>query len=62
MGVEETKTQEKVIEKIAVVNELPSVNTRIGTDKDGNEYTLVTTEEALTEILTTIRDIKKLVG
>jgi len=49
-------------EKLLVVTELPTqkVNKAIG--EDGNEYTLVTANEALKEILESVRDIKKLVG
>ena len=51
---EETKKQQ-----IQVVLQLPQVPTRIGTDGEGNEIELITLEDAVTELLVSIRAIKK---
>ena len=40
-----------------VVKELPTQEVKAGVDKEGNEYQLVTSDEALTEILEKIRKI-----
>ena len=55
----ETK-QSKVV--VQVVKELPQQEIRVGADAEGNEYNFVTIEEALTEILNNIREIKKSVA
>ena len=43
-------------EKLLVVKELPSVATRKVEGEDGNTYNLVTQEEAILEILETVRE------
>ena len=60
MPKEEIKEDNK--KGILVVSELPTQQVRSGLDKDGNEYDLITIEEALTELLTHVRQIKKSVA
>ncbi|MFW6129616.1 MAG: hypothetical protein ACOC56_00440 [Atribacterota bacterium] len=49
--------------KIAVVSELPQTTVRVAEDENGERYDLITKEEAITEMLESIREIKKgLVG
>lgn len=45
--------------KIAVVSELPTTTVRVLQDEKEQKYDLVTVDEALTEILTTIRELKE---
>lgn len=52
----EEKNEEK---KMAVVVELPQVQTRTINDSEGNEYELVTLTEAVQEILEISRELKK---
>lgn len=47
--------------KSLVVNELPVETIRDYIDNDGNEFKLITIQEALTEILEAIREIKKII-
>ena len=54
MAEEEKKVEVKDI----VVKELPVVQTRQASD-DKTDYNCLTVEEALTEILTNVREIKK---
>lgn len=59
--VEEKKKEEKKVEQeIAVVNELPQQQVRIGIGEDGKEYNLMTRDEALTEILKTVKKLEGL--
>ena len=61
MPKDETK-EEKIKKSVLVVSELPTQQVRNAVDKDGNEYDVLTTEEALTEILSLVRQIKKSVA
>lgn len=54
----ETKQAEAKREFI-VVNELPTQQARIAVGDDKKEYELVTRDEALTEILQTMRELKE---
>ena len=54
--------EEKTKKSILVVSELPTQQIRNAIDKDGNEYDVLTIEEALTEILNLVRQIKKSVA
>lgn len=58
----ETKEAEEKALPIAVVKELPMVESRTGNDAKGNEYALITQDEAMTEIYNNIIEIKKAVG
>ena len=51
----ENKKEEK---KTIVVAQLPQVNTRQVADEAGKEYDCLTIEEALTEIVEAIREIR----
>ncbi len=42
-----------------VVNELPSIQTRNATTQEGSEYDLITTNEAIKEILEIARELRK---
>jgi hypothetical protein len=42
-----------------VLGELPQVPTRVVQDHEGKEYEVLTTSEALKEILQTIREVKE---
>jgi hypothetical protein len=44
---------------LKVVPQLPQVQVREGIDAEGNEVEYVSLEEALTEILETVRELKK---
>lgn len=57
-----TEEKENKEKKILVVQQLPTTPVRDVKDEEGNEFDCVTVEEALTEILTTVRDIKKQVS
>jgi len=46
-------------EKLLVVSELPQVQTRKVQGDDGNIYNLTKTNEAIQEILETVRELKK---
>lgn len=61
-GQETEITKEEVEEKVIILNELPTVQTRKVTDNEGNEYNVLTRDEALTEILESVREMKKVVG
>ena len=54
--------EEKTKKGILVVSELPTQQIRTLVDKDANEYEVLTIEEALTELLTHVRQIKKSVA
>lgn len=54
--------QEKIDKKVLVVQELPTQQLRSIKDQDGNEYDVLTMQEALTEILENTRQIKKSVA
>jgi hypothetical protein len=54
-----TENKEKEIEKTLVVKDLPQTQIRRVTGEDGNEYNLVTVEEAITEILEKITELSK---
>lgn len=55
--VETKETKQTVIP--LVLNELPTEPTRRVFDQEGKEYQVVTRDEALTEILQAVREIKK---
>jgi|TARA_Y100000296_G_C5112204_1_gene225775 hypothetical protein len=55
IGKQETKER-----GVAVVNELPKQDVRVVVDKDDNEFDVLTKEEALTEILTKVRENHKI--
>lgn len=57
-GDMETKKPEKK-PKILVTTELPKQEIRNVRDKEGEEYECITVEEALTELVNNIREIKK---
>ncbi len=59
---EEAEEAEEKPLPIAVVKELPLVENRIGEDKDGNKYSLITHDEAMTEIYNKVMEIQKAVG
>ena len=54
--------EEKKEESIIVVNELPQQAVRVAVDDKGKEHTLLTRDEALTEILITTRKLQKTLG
>jgi len=49
----------EVVKETLVVRELPQQPVKEAVTEEGKAYTLITIEEALTEILTSIREIKK---
>lgn len=51
--------KEDVVKDIVVVNQLPTEVYREIVDSEGKEYSLITTEEAIKEILIKIREIHK---
>jgi hypothetical protein len=51
--------EEKMEKEIAVVAELPSVQTSSYTSPEGKEYELIPLTEAVTEILKTTRELKQ---
>ena len=51
--------EETTKKDIQVVLQLPQVPTKIAQDNEGNEIELMTMEDAITEILVSIRAIKK---
>ena len=55
----EDKKSVKTEKKTVVVNQLPTEQIRNVSDKDGNEFELLTIEEAITEILEKIRKLEK---
>ena len=56
-------TEEKIKEKnILVVSELPKKEIRNIIDDKNEEYELLTTEEALTELLKSLKKIEKALG
>jgi hypothetical protein len=57
----ETKNtvQEVKVEEFAIVKELPTTEARRVQDSEGQIINLITTEEALKEILTLVRELKK---
>lgn len=57
MAEEEKKVKKE--EKVLVVSQLPTEQIRSVKDESGVEYTLVTTEEALSEILAVVRKLEK---
>lgn len=62
MAEEKTDTKakkEEKIQKTIVVAQLPTQPVNKATDEKGNEFNLLTVDEALTEILETIRALKK---
>jgi len=53
-------TDKKVEEpEVLVVKEIPAIQTKLIKDAEGKEYVCVTEEEALKEILETVRILKK---
>ena len=57
------KKEEEMYERVLILNELPTVQTRTITDNEGKEYVVYTRDEAISEMLQSIREIKKsLVG
>lgn len=54
--------EEKNKKGILVVSELPTQQIRTLVDKEGIEYEVLTIEEAITELLTHVRQIKKSVA
>ena len=61
MQKEETK-EEKNKKGVLVVSELPTQQLRSLVDKEGTEYDVLTIDEALTELVNNIRQIKKSVA
>jgi len=58
-----TKDEKEDKKGVLVVSELPTQQIRIGIDsKDNKEFMILTVEEALTEILTHVREIRKSVA
>ena len=60
--VEEKSDKPKKDDKVAktvVVSQLPQQQVNKALDENGNEFNLVTIDEALTEILETSRQLKK---
>jgi len=55
---EETKKEIKTL----VVSQLPKVDARSYIDDEKNEFVILTTEEALTEILERVRKLEKVWG
>jgi len=55
---EETKKEIKTL----VVSQLPKVDARSYIDDEKNEFVILTTEEALTEILEKVRKLEKVWG
>jgi translation initiation factor IF-3 len=57
----EEKTEKKTVKenKTLVAQQLPTQNVREVIDDKGDTYTVMTTEEALTEILDIARQLKK---
>ena len=51
--------KEKAEEKLLVVSELPQAPMRKVQGEDGKLYNLITKEEAILEILETVRELKK---
>ena len=63
MVEKEVKKEEKISEETVVVEAIPSQPVRSGLSEDGKTmFNLVTRDEALTEILTLVREIKKGLG
>ena len=60
MPKEETK--EEIKKPVLVVKDLPKQPVRFGLDAEGKEYEFITIDEALTEILAAVREIKKSVA
>ena len=58
---EEKKEAVKPKVNLQVVAQLPTQNIRTYKDEDGKEHEFITIEEALSELLTSIREIKKAV-
>lgn len=56
---EETKAKKEKKLKALVYAQIPTQEIKTLVDKDGNEYEVVTVEDALTEILEIARDLKK---
>lgn len=60
MTEKKTEQDVKVSDEVIVVEQLPSQQVRAGLSEDGKtNFNFITRDEALTEILKTIRDIKK---
>jgi hypothetical protein len=53
------KNDKAKVAKFVVVNELPTVQTREAQDENEQPVELITMPEAITEILTLVREIKK---
>ena len=53
--------EEKKQKKVLAVAELPVETIRSYKDEKGNEYELILNQEAITEILETVREIKKVI-
>ena len=51
--------KKEVVKETLVVKELPQQPVKDAVTEEGKTYTLVTIEEALTEMLISIREIKK---
>lgn len=56
---EKNKDEAKAEIKLQVVAQLPTTPTDVGIGNDGQTYKLITIEDALTELLVSIREIKK---
>jgi len=52
-------TEKEKEEKLLVVSELPQAPMRKVQGEDGDVYNLITKEEAILEILETVRELKK---
>jgi hypothetical protein len=57
----EVKEEVKEIENI-VVSELPTLQTRMVSDEQGKEYNCLTINEALADILSSVKKIEKAVA
>lgn len=53
------KKEEKKEIKTVVVAQLPTQSVTKARDEEGNEFNLITMEEAITEILERVRELKK---
>ena len=57
--IAEAEEPKKVNDIVVVLEALPSIQTRTVVDEKGNEFQAITRDEALSEILATVRQLKK---
>jgi hypothetical protein len=60
--IKKVKKEEAKVVKIIVATQIPTEEVRAFVGSDGNNYNVISNDEALTEILETVRLLKQVLG